>query len=142
MDIALLFISIIGLMLIGVPIAISLGISSTVFLVFYSGGSLLSISQTLFSAFQGHYTLLAIPFFILASSFMSTGGIAKRIIHFTNASVGHFSGGLAIAIGFGLYDFCGIVRVFSCNCHFSWLYHNCRNGEIWLHKRVCCGSDL
>ena len=108
MDIALLFVSIIGLMLLGVPVAISLGISSTVFLVFYSGGSLLSIAQTLFSAFQGHYTLLAIPFFILASSFMSTGGIAKRVIHFTNASVGHLSGGLAIASVFACMIFAAL----------------------------------
>ncbi len=108
MDIVLLFLSIITLMLIGVPIAIALGVSSTVFLVFYSGGSLLSIAQTLFSAFQGHYTLLAIPFFILASSFMSTGGIAKRVIHFTNASVGHFSGGLAIASVFACMIFAAL----------------------------------
>jgi C4-dicarboxylate transporter DctM subunit len=45
----------------------------------------------------GHYTLLAIPFFILASNFMSTGGVAKRIIRFSIACVGHLQGGLAIA---------------------------------------------
>jgi C4-dicarboxylate transporter DctM subunit len=45
----------------------------------------------------GHYTLLAIPFFILASSFMSTGGVAKRIIRVAIAVVGHLRGGLAIA---------------------------------------------
>ncbi len=52
---------------------------------------------TLFDAFAGHYTLLAIPFFILASTFMSTGGVAARIIRFAIASVGHLPGGLAIA---------------------------------------------
>lgn len=97
MEVLLLFIMVIGLMLIGVPIAISLGLSSMVFLILYSGGSLASIAQTLFSAFDGHYTLLAIPFFILASSFMSTGGVAQRIIRFAIAIVGHFKGGLAIA---------------------------------------------
>jgi C4-dicarboxylate transporter DctM subunit len=51
----------------------------------------------LFNAFAGHYTLLAIPFFILASSFMSTGGVAKRIIRFAIAMVGWFRGGLAMA---------------------------------------------
>ncbi len=85
MDVILLFALVIGLMLIGVPIAISLGLSSMIFLLVYSDGSLASIAQTLFSAFDGHYTLLAIPFFILASSFMSTGGVAKRIIRFANA---------------------------------------------------------
>jgi C4-dicarboxylate transporter DctM subunit len=97
MSVVLLFALVIGFMLIGVPIAISLGLSSVLFLIFYSDGSLASIAQTLFSAFDGHYTLLAIPFFILASSFMSTGGVAKRIIRFAIALVGHFPGGLAIA---------------------------------------------
>ena len=84
-------------MLIGVPVAISLGLSSVVFLLIYSDGSLGSMAQTLFSAFHGHYTLLAIPFFILASAFMSTGGVAQRIIRFAIAIVGHVRGGLAIA---------------------------------------------
>ena len=97
MEVAFLFIMVIGLMLLSVPIAVSLGLSSTIFLLIYSDGSLGSIAQTLFNAFEGHYTLLAIPFFILASSFMSTGGVAKRIIRFAVACVGHFKGGLAIA---------------------------------------------
>jgi len=97
MDVVLLFALIVGLMLIGVPIAFSLGLSSIAFLLLSSGTSLSSIAQTLFSAFDGHYTLLAIPFFILASSFMSTGGVARRIIRFSIALVGHFQGGLAIA---------------------------------------------
>ena len=97
MEVALLFALIVGLMLIGVPIAFSLGLSSIAFLLLHSGTSLSSIAQTLFSAFDGHYTLLAIPFFILASSFMSTGGVARRIIRFSIALVGHFQGGLAIA---------------------------------------------
>nr|WP_283255023.1 TRAP transporter large permease [Marivita sp. GX14005] len=88
---------VIGLMLIGVPIAVSLGFSSILFLLVLSDTSLSSIAQTLFQAMAGHYTLLAIPFFILASSFMSTGGVARRIIRFSIAIVGHFPGGLAIA---------------------------------------------
>ncbi len=97
MEALLLFVMIIGLLLIGVPIAVSLGLSSITFLLIYSDASLASVAQTLFSAFDGHYTLLAIPFFILASSFMSTGGVARRIIRFAIACVGHFPGGLAIA---------------------------------------------
>jgi C4-dicarboxylate transporter DctM subunit len=80
-----------------VPIAVSLGMSSVMFLLIFSDSSLASVAQTLFSAFEGHSTLLAIPFFILASSFMSTGGVAERIIRFSIACVGHFRGGLAIA---------------------------------------------
>jgi C4-dicarboxylate transporter DctM subunit len=97
MEVAILFAMIIGLLLIGVPIGVSLGLSSTIFLLVYSDSSLGSIAQTLFQAMAGHYTLLAIPFFILASSFMSTGGVAKRIIRFAIALVGHMPGGLAIA---------------------------------------------
>ncbi len=97
MEVAILFIMVVGLMLIGVPIAVSLGLSSILFLLVQSDTSLASIAQTFFQAMAGHYTLLAIPFFILASSFMSTGGVAQRIIRFSIAMVGHFPGGLAIA---------------------------------------------
>ena len=97
MEVVILFTLVIGLMLIGAPIAISLGMSSVLFLLVFSDSSLASVAQTLFSAFEGHYTLLAIPFFILASSFMTTGGVAQRIIRFSIACVGHLPGGLAIA---------------------------------------------
>ena len=97
MEIIFLFGMVIGFLLLGVPIAISLGISSITFQLLYSDASLASVGQTMFQAMYGHYTLLAIPFFILASSFMSTGGVAKRIIRFAIALVGHLRGGLAIA---------------------------------------------
>ena len=115
MAILLLFTLVIGLMLIGVPIAVSLGLSSMIFLLVYSDGSLASIAQTLFSAFDGHYTLLAIPFFILASSFMSTGGVARRIIRFAIACVGHFFRWPRNRICFCMYDVCGPVRLFAGN---------------------------
>ncbi len=97
MEVLFLFGAVIGLMLLGVPIAISLGLPSVLFLLVVSDGSLASVAGTIFEAFEGHSTLLAIPFFILASSFMSTGGVAKRIIRFSIALVGHLRGGLAIA---------------------------------------------
>mgnify|MGYP001175016322 CR=1 FL=1 len=97
MEVLFLFLLILGLLVIGVPIAVALGLSSVLFLLVYSDASLASIAQTFFQAMAGHYTLLAIPFFILASSFMSTGGVARRIIRFSIALVGHLPGGLAIA---------------------------------------------
>lgn len=97
MEVLFLFSMVIVLLLIGVPIAVSLGMSSVLFLLWFSDSSLASVAQTLFAAFEGHYTLLAIPFFILASAFMTTGGVAQRIIRFSIASVGHLPGGLAIA---------------------------------------------
>lgn len=97
MEVLLLFTLVIGLLVVGAPIAIALGMSSILFLLWFSDSSLASVAQTMFSAFEGHYTLLAIPFFILASSFMTTGGVARRIIRFSIACVGHLPGGLAIA---------------------------------------------
>ncbi|MCU9839130.1 MULTISPECIES: TRAP transporter large permease [Ruegeria] len=97
MDVVILFTMVVGFLLIGVPIAVSLGLSSIIFLLAFSDTSLASIAQSFYQAMAGHYTLLAIPFFILASSFMSTGGVAKRIIRFSIACVGHLRGGLAIA---------------------------------------------
>lgn len=108
MDILILFLMVIGFMLIGVPIAVSLGLSSIIFLMIHSDASLASVAQTLFSAFQGHYTLLAIPFFILASVFMSTGGVAQRIIRFAIAVVGSFRGGLAMASVFACMMFAAL----------------------------------
>ncbi len=108
MDILFLFLMVIGMMLIGVPIAISLGLSSIIFLMIHSDASLASVAQTLFSAFEGHYTLLAIPFFILASVFMSTGGVAQRIIRFAIAVVGSFRGGLAMASVFACMMFAAL----------------------------------
>lgn len=97
MSVVFLFAMVIVLLLVGVPIAISLGLSSVIFLLVYSDTSLAAVGQTLFNAYSGHFTLLAIPFFILASSFMSTGGVARRIIRFAIASVGHLPGGMAIS---------------------------------------------
>jgi len=97
MEVVLLFGMVIGLLVVGVPIAVALGMSSVLFLLWFSDSSLASVAQTLFAAFEGHFTLLAIPFFILASAFMTTGGVAQRIIRFSIACVGHLPGGLAIA---------------------------------------------
>ncbi len=108
MDILFLFLMVIGFMLIGVPIAVSLGLSSIIFMLMFSDTSLGSIAQQLFNAFSGHYTLLAIPFFILASTFMSTGGVAKRIIRFAIACVGHMRGGLAMAAVFACMMFAAL----------------------------------
>jgi len=108
MEVLFLFGLIIVLLFAGIPIAICLGFSSILFLLAFSDGSLASVAQTLFSAFHGHYTLLAIPFFILASAFMATGGVARRIIRFAISIVGHMRGGLAIASVFACMMFAAL----------------------------------
>ncbi|PCI57632.1 MAG: C4-dicarboxylate ABC transporter permease [Gammaproteobacteria bacterium] len=97
MTIATLFIVLLGCMLIGMPIAVALGFSSMVTILFFSSDSLASVALKMYEAASEHYTLLAIPFFILSSAFLSTGGVARRIIDFAVASVGHIRGGLAMA---------------------------------------------
>ena len=81
---------------IGVPVAIALGLASITTLLLFTDHSLISLAQRFFYTMQV-YPLLAIPFFILAGSFMATGGVAQRMIDFANALVGHFRGGLAMA---------------------------------------------
>lgn len=81
----------------GMPIAFALGLASITTILIFSDDSLASIALKLFEASSEHYTLLAIPFFILSSSFLSTGGVANRLIRFAIDCVGHIRGGLAMA---------------------------------------------
>src|SRR3546814_1828715 len=79
MEPLMLFVLVLLLLVLGLPIAVALGLSSVLFLLLFSTDSLASIALKLFQA-QQHYTLLAIPYFILSSAFLSTGGVAQRII--------------------------------------------------------------
>ncbi|MCC7038678.1 MAG: TRAP transporter large permease [Burkholderiales bacterium] len=91
-----LFVLLFVFMFLGMPVAIALGLSSLLTILFFAQDSLASLSLKLFETAE-HYTLLAIPFFILGGAFMTTGGVAKRMIRFANACVGHLRGGLAMA---------------------------------------------
>jgi C4-dicarboxylate transporter DctM subunit len=79
----------------GVPIAIALGLASIGTIVLFADQTLVVLAQRYFAAMQV-YPLLAIPFFILAGTFLTTGGVARRMIAFANALVGHQRGGLAL----------------------------------------------
>ncbi|QGG79478.1 TRAP transporter large permease subunit [Litorivicinus lipolyticus] len=96
MEALILFGMVLALLFVGVPVGLSLGLSSILFIAVFTNDSLSSVAISLFGVGQ-HYTLLAIPFFVLASSYMSTGGVAKRLIRFAIAAVGHLRGGLAMA---------------------------------------------
>ncbi len=97
MTTAALFIILLLCLLTGMPIAFALGLSSITTILVFSNDSLASIALKLFEAESEHYTLLAIPFFILSSTFLSTGGVANRIINFAIDCVGWIRGGLAMA---------------------------------------------
>ena len=96
MNTAILFTSLFLFMALGMPVAIALGLSSILTILFFGDDSLASLSIKLYETSE-HYTLLSIPFFILAGAMMSTGGVAKRMVRFAIAAVGHLRGGLAIA---------------------------------------------
>jgi C4-dicarboxylate transporter DctM subunit len=97
MTTAALFFMLFLFMFLGMPIAVALGLASVSTIFFFSDDSLSSVALKLFEALSEHYTLLAIPFFILSSAFLSTGGVARRLINFAVNAVGHIKGGLAMA---------------------------------------------
>lgn len=92
---ALLFISMIVLLIVGVPSAFVLCGSSIIAILSTGDIHNAIVIQRMFSG-SGSFTLLAIPFFVLAGSLMSSGGISKRLVNLCNSLFGHISGGLAM----------------------------------------------
>ncbi|MEI3614090.1 TRAP transporter large permease [Pseudogracilibacillus sp. SO30301A] len=94
MTITVLFISFFVFMLLGVPIAISLGLSTLLTMVFATNLPLGSIITQSFTSLDS-FSLLAIPLFILAGVLMSQGGVSKRLLKLADVLVGYLVGGLA-----------------------------------------------
>ena len=91
-----LFSILIALMLTGMPISISLGLTVLTFLFTMTQVPLESVALKLFSGIE-KFEIMAIPFFILAGNFLTHGGVARRMINFASSMVGHWHGGLALA---------------------------------------------
>ncbi len=91
---AILFISFFVFLVLGLPIAICLGLSS-VCAILYSGTSLTIVATNMYSGIS-KFLLLAIPFFVLSGNIMAKAGISKRLINFVDTCVGHRKGGIAI----------------------------------------------
>ena len=91
---AVLFLSFFVFLILNVPIAICLGLSS-VCAILYSGTSLTIVATNMYSGIS-KFLLLAIPFFVLSGNIMAKAGISKRLIKFVNTCVGHRRGGIAI----------------------------------------------
>ena len=96
LEIAILVLSFITLLAIGVPIAYSIGIASIITMLFsiQSIPAFTTIAQRMATGLDS-FALLAIPFFILAGQIMNRGGIARRLIEFAKVMVGMLPGGLA-----------------------------------------------
>ena len=84
----------VGLMLIGVPVCVAMGVTSAGTFAALGNQAILAVmAQRIYNGTTG-FTMLAIPFFILAGNLMNTGGITDRIFNFAKAMVGHWPGGL------------------------------------------------
>ena len=93
MNILILFAIFFALMLLSVPIGISLGTATAITMLLTSNIDTVMIAQKAFTGLDS-FTLIAIPFFMLAGNLMSLGGIARRIVNFADVLVGKFTGGL------------------------------------------------
>ncbi len=95
MNAAIIFLILTVLMLTGMPVSISLGLTVLTFLFGFTDVPLESVALKLFTGIE-KFEIMAIPFFILAGNFLTHGGVAKRMINFATAMVGHWHGGLGL----------------------------------------------
>ncbi len=96
MNALIIFTLLFVLMLTGMPISISLGLTVLTFLFTMTQVPLESVALKLFTGIE-KFEIMAIPFFILAGNFLTHGGVAKRMINFATSLVGHWYGGLGLA---------------------------------------------
>ncbi|HTT49031.1 MAG TPA: TRAP transporter large permease subunit [Pseudolabrys sp.] len=92
----IMFVLLIALMLTGMPVSISLGLTVLTFMFTLTDVRTESVALKLFTGLES-FEIMAIPFFILAGGFLTHGGVARRMISFATAMVGHWYGGLALA---------------------------------------------
>ena len=108
MSAAIIFALLLVLMLTGMPVSISLGLTVLTFLFTMTDVPVESVALKLFTGIE-KFEIMAIPFFILAGNFLTHGGVAKRMINFATSLVGHFHGGL----GMGGVVACGLFAAVS-----------------------------
>jgi len=95
MNAAIIFLILTVLMVSGMPVSIALGLTVLSFLFGFTDVPLESVALKLFTGIE-KFEIMAIPFFILAGNFLTHGGVAKRMINFATAMVGHWHGGLGL----------------------------------------------
>ncbi len=96
MNAGIIFVLLIVLMLTGMPISISLGLTVLTFLFTMTDVPVQSVALKLFTGIE-KFEIMAIPFFILAGNFLTHGGVARRMIRFATSMIGHWYGGLGLA---------------------------------------------
>jgi C4-dicarboxylate transporter DctM subunit len=96
MNATIIFVLLFALMLTGMPISISLGLTVLTFLFTMTTVPIESVALKLFTGIE-KFEIMAIPFFILAGNFLTHGGVARRMINFATSMIGHWHGGLGLA---------------------------------------------
>ena len=96
MNTLIIFTLLVALMLTGMPISISLGLTVLTFLFTLTDVPIESVALKLFTGIE-KFEIMAIPFFILAGNFLTHGGVAKRMINFCTSMIGHWYGGMGLA---------------------------------------------
>jgi len=96
MNSAIIFGLLIALMLTGMPISISLGLTVLTFIFTMTHVPVEAVALKLFTGIE-KFEIMSLPFFILAGNFLTHGGVARRMIDFAASMVGHLHGGLALA---------------------------------------------
>ena len=96
MNTLIIFSLLVVLMLTGMPISISLGLTVLTYLFTMTHVPIESVALKLFTGIE-KFEIMAVPFFILAGNFLTHGGVARRIIHFATTMIGHWYGGLGLA---------------------------------------------
>ena len=91
-----IFVLLISFMVTGMPVSIALGLTVLTFLFVLTNVPIESVSMKLFTGLES-FEIMAIPFFILAGSFLTHGGVARRMINFAVSLIGHWHGGLGLA---------------------------------------------
>lgn len=107
LEVAVLFGSFVIFVLIGVPIGYSIGVSTVITLAAFTDMQLSMVTQTCVTGVNS-FSLMAIPFFILAGNLMSTGGVARRIVDFAKVLLGWVTGGLSLVTTAGCMFFAAI----------------------------------
>ncbi|HRD35556.1 MAG TPA: TRAP transporter large permease subunit [Rhodocyclaceae bacterium] len=107
MSAAIIFVLLTVLMLTGMPVSISLGLTVLTFLFMFTEVPLESVALKLFTGIE-KFEIMAIPFFVLAGNFLTHGGVARRMIDFATAMVGHLRGGLGMSSVFACALFAAV----------------------------------
>ena len=119
MNILLLFGVFFVLIMLSVPIGVALGVATSLTICLTSNIGPVMVAQKAFTGLDS-FTLIAIPFFMLAGNLMALGGIARRIVNLADAAVGR------------LYVFCGHLWLRPCYCDRHGLHHAARDGKAGL----------